>query len=323
MASLNEIAKQIDYRDQKKIVIPLGGGDISSYTIYAIGIIKNEEEIQYNSCFIGELRSHRSNGLYGCVHAQISMERLYNSRKINASVLNLGFNCEYLDPCTFTYGGVKYGGIAFKPSDANVCFLNLIGDFINEKVFAIPYYNTNTKTIIDDEIYKSIDFSSNAVVKVEGLTYNRRKIWTSGDIITNACWNDYAELFERGEQTEAGDIIALDTLSPTEQYVKADSSSKRVIGVHSDTYGHLIGGEQLENFEDNFEKFIPIGLAGRVNVKVKGKVELGDYIVPSEEKGIGRAYNKDIDDRDLIIGYLVEADEREDVRRLKMFINKK
>lgn len=139
----------------------------------------------------------------------------------------------------------------------------------------------------------------------------------------NAVWNDYAELFERGEQTEAGDIIALDTLSPTEQYIKADSSSKRVIGVHSDTYGHLIGGEKLNNYEDNFEKFIPIGLAGRVNVKVKGKVELGDYIVPSEEKGIGRAYNKDIDDRDLIIGYLVETDNREDVRRLKMFINKK
>ena len=144
-----------------------------------------------------------------------------------------------------------------------------------------------------------------------------------GNKTYNAVWNDYAELFERGEQTEAGDIIALDTLSPTEQYIKADSSSKRVIGVHSDTYGHLIGGEKLNNYEDNFEKFIPIGLAGRVNVKVKGKVELGDYIVPSEKKGIGRAYNKDIDDRDLIIGYLVEADEREDVRRLKMFINKK
>lgn len=139
----------------------------------------------------------------------------------------------------------------------------------------------------------------------------------------NAVWNDYAELFEKGEETEPGDIICLDILSDKEQYIKADSSSKRVIGVHSDTYGHLIGGEKLNNYEDNFAKFIPIGLAGRVNVKVKGKVELGDYIVPSEEKGIGRAYNKDIDDRDLIIGYLVETDEREDVRRLKMFINKK
>ena len=141
--------------------------------------------------------------------------------------------------------------------------------------------------------------------------------------VYNAVWNDYAELFERGEKTEAGDIIALDISSTKEQYIKADSSSKRVIGVHSDTYGHLIGGEKLDNYEDNFKNFIPIGLAGRVNVKVKGKVQLGDYIVPSDEKGIGRVYNKDIDNRDMIIGYLVEADDREDIRRLKMFINKK
>ena len=64
-------------------------------------------------------------------------------------------------------------------------------------------------------------------------------------------------------------------------------------------------------------------MAGRVNVKVKGKVSIGDYIVPSDEKGIGRVYDKKIDDRDLILGYLVEADTREDLRRLKMFINKK
>lgn len=145
----------------------------------------------------------------------------------------------------------------------------------------------------------------------------------SASKVYNAVWNDYAELFERGEKTEPGDIIALDSSAPKEQYVKADSSSKRVIGVHSDTYGHLIGGEHLTNFEDNFKKFIPIGLAGRVNVKVKGKVSIGDYIVPSDEKGIGRVYDKKIDDRDLILGYLVEADTREDLRRLKMFINKK
>lgn len=153
---------------------------------------------------------------------------------------------------------------------------------------------------------------------------------SSGDIrgnkVYNAVWNDYAEYFPKGEETEAGDIVALDTTSSKEQYIKADCNSKRVVGVHSDTYGHLIGGDEIANGDyitENNKKYIPIGLAGRVYVKVKGKVKLGDYIVPSDEKGIGRTYNKDIDDRDLIIGYLVEADEHEDVRRLKMFINKK
>ena len=145
----------------------------------------------------------------------------------------------------------------------------------------------------------------------------------NGSKVYNGVWNDYAELFEKGEETEAGDIVCLDISSDKEQYIKADENSKMIIGVHSDTFAHLIGGEQLENFEDNFKKFIPIGLAGRVNVKVKGKVSKGDYIVPSDEKGIGRAYNKETDDRDMIIGFLVESDDKVGIRRLKMYINKK
>lgn len=150
-----------------------------------------------------------------------------------------------------------------------------------------------------------------------------KKIWLQGDVITNACWNDYAEYFPKGEDTEAGDIIALDTTSAKEQYIKADFNSKRVVGVHSDTYGHLIGGDEISDGDyitENNKKYIPIGLSGRVYVKVKGKVNLGDYIVPSDEKGIGRALNEDIEPLKNIVGYVVEADNRTDIRRVKIFI---
>ena len=149
------------------------------------------------------------------------------------------------------------------------------------------------------------------------------RVWTQGEVITNACWNDYAEYFPKGEDTEPGDIVALDTTSAKEQYIKADCNSKRVVGVHSDTYGHLIGGDEISNGDyitENNKKYIPIGLAGRVYVKVKGKVKLGDYIVPSNEKGIGRALNEDIESLKNIVGYVVEADNRTDIRRVKIFI---
>ena len=232
----------------------------------------------------------------------IANRALFKDQNIIISNKNYGIRC-------ITGDGSDWFGIkGYGTTDNDSGMIIYTGDGMDEPIKCVQYYyeeNQSREITLMDKVGNQ-HFNSVHAVKVY-----------------NAVWNDYAELFERGEQTEPGDIIALDTLSPTEQYIKADSSSKRVIGVHSDTYGHLIGGEQLENFEDNFKKFIPIGLAGRVNVKVKGKVELGDYIVPSDEKGIGRAYNKDTDDRDLIIGYLVEADEREDVRRLKMFINKK
>lgn len=151
-----------------------------------------------------------------------------------------------------------------------------------------------------------------------------RKVWLNGDKITGAVWNDYAEYFPKGEETNAGDIIALDINSNKEQYVKADCNSKRVVGVHSDSYGHILGGDDVEYskdfFEENNKKYIPIGLAGRVYVKVKGKVNIGDYIVPSDEKGIGRVLNEDTEPLKNIVGYVVEADNRTDLRRVKIFI---
>ena len=53
--------------------------------------------------------------------------------------------------------------------------------------------------------------------------------------IYNAVWNDYAEFFEKGEETEVGDIIALDTDSKEERYIKA-TNPRTIVGVHSDTY---------------------------------------------------------------------------------------
>lgn len=150
-----------------------------------------------------------------------------------------------------------------------------------------------------------------------------QKIWLQGDRITNAVWNDYAEYFPKGEETEPGDIIALDSNSDKEQYIKADCNSRRVIGVHSDSYGHILGGDKVEDynkfFEENDKKYIPVGLNGRVYVKIKGPVKIGDYIVPSEEKGIGRAL-KDGEKSKNIIGYVVEPDNLTEERRVKIFI---
>ena len=60
--------------------------------------------------------------------------------------------------------------------------------------------------------------------------------------VFEAVYNDYAELMPRGEDTEPGDIIALDTNSQQEKYVKATNLSSRIAGIHSDEYGMLIGG---------------------------------------------------------------------------------
>lgn len=113
--------------------------------------------------------------------------------------------------------------------------------------------------------------------------------------VMNAVWNDYAECFPRGEETEAGDIIALDLNSDKEQYIKAIKGQNVAIGVHSDSYGQLIGMDEGDSEVDAIRKFIPVGLAGRVYVKVKEQPKKGDYIGPSTIPGVGEICNSKSD----------------------------
>ena len=114
----------------------------------------------------------------------------------------------------------------------------------------------------------------------------------SGDVyatrVHNAIYNDYAEFFEKGEEAEAGDIIALDTSSEKERYVKATKDSAVIVGVCSDEYAQVIGGTPSRLINDMH--YVPVALAGRVHVKVTGYVEPGDTIVISDTlPGVGMA----------------------------------
>lgn len=125
--------------------------------------------------------------------------------------------------------------------------------------------------------------------------------------VVNAQYNDYAEFFERGEETEAGDIIALDLSSDEERYVKATPRNRVIVGIHSDEYAHIIGGEKGKTLEENLKNFIPVALAGRVHVKVSGVVYKGDRIVISNGMpGIGIALTNNSTSNKQIIGIALE-----------------
>lgn len=167
--------------------------------------------------------------------------------------------------------------------------------------------NTYTKTL-----------NVSNIANVKQLAVNE-DITATGDItgarVFNAVYNDYAEWFERGEETEAGDIIALSE-GNNELYKKATCKDKVIVGVHSEEFAHIIGG----NGDGNDEKaFIPIGLVGRSHVKVKGKVEKGDYIVPSDIAGIGVATKTRTHKT---IGQAVEASDDDDIKKIRVILGR-
>ena len=137
--------------------------------------------------------------------------------------------------------------------------------------------------------------------------------------VYNAVYNDYAEWFKKEdieEKFEPGDLISI---GEDDKYTKSTKSyDSCVVGVFSDTYGHIVGGEQLENMEDNNTKFIPIGLSGRVSVKLTGKIKKGDLIVSSDIPGVAMKMQNFIPGT--IIGKAVEDKNVDEIKRVKMLI---
>jgi hypothetical protein len=176
--------------------------------------------------------------------------------------------------------------------------------------------------------------ASNTTTKTEGARYasgitinpSTNSITATGTItgsaVYNAVWNDYAEFFPRGEETEAGDFVALSLDSDNEVYVKASKETSKSVGIHSDSFGHLIGGENAPEGQDfveyNLPKYIPVGLVGRVRANIVGEVKKGDFIVISDIPGVGRAFNKEIDSYVDIIGMACESSSEKDIKRIKV-----
>ncbi|MGL4404075.1 MAG: hypothetical protein ACRCTS_10210, partial [Fusobacteriaceae bacterium] len=80
--------------------------------------------------------------------------------------------------------------------------------------------------------------------------------------------------------------------------------------------------EGLSYTEHNDSKYIPVGLVGRLPVKFIGIARKGMKVVPSHIPGVGRAFDNSKDNYDKVIGYIVENNDEEGIRRVKIKIGK-
>lgn len=169
--------------------------------------------------------------------------------------------------------------------------------------------NVTAQTVFNNDVTSSKKVTVNNELQANSL-YVKNNIKADGSItgsqVFGSVFNDYAEFFPRSGYTEPGDIIALDMDSEKEAYKRASAGDKLLIGVHSNQFSHLIGGENPPEgrgfVEYNINKYIPVGLAGRVKVKVLAPIEKGDKITISAVPGVG----KRAEYGDQVIGYALE-----------------
>lgn len=157
----------------------------------------------------------------------------------------------------------------------------------------IPTPETTWKDVkTEGQFYKSNEApSSNVVGKYDGYFYATR--------VYNAVYNDYAELFHCIRPIPVGHLAYA-----AKEGVTCAGKPKTAIGIVSDCYGHLLGGEG--NPDD--PNFVPIAVAGRVPLEIKGNIEIGD-MVQATKNGLGKRAHR-FTNRNKIIGKVAGSDPK-------------
>ena len=148
--------------------------------------------------------------------------------------------------------------------------------------------------------------SGNQSLQLDASTYVTNTGYLYATRVYNAVYNDYAECFDNKEltYTEAKNkIVELDENNNT---VLAKENSNMIIGVVSDSFGHMLGGTEEEIQEGSK---IPVGLAGvlyvdsldRVDIKNRGK------FITSGGNGLAKVLDTPV--LGSIVGKIIDIDE--------------
>jgi hypothetical protein len=151
------------------------------------------------------------------------------------------------------------------------------------------------------------------------LKHNGTVIIDTSGIVARAKYNDLAEFFRRGEaDLQPGDVLAYDW--KTDTVVKADiKSGLAAVGVYSDTYGMILGGDERHSPDENLADYAPVAIAGRVFVKVTGDVCAGDYLTPGVG-GVAQSPGSGITSQINIIGKALAPHGGGSIERIPMLV---
>lgn len=174
--------------DCNKIATPYFEGQniYSDYGWWVVALCKlSPADSGYNYAS-GTMFYRRSNGIYGNGSVRFNLIKKYNSTQMYAGVFYTGYG---VDPdqdaprlCTFTYQGVKWGGLCWR-SDASLDSIKTIiyDNSSTDTPFYVKYFNSQSSEIQNAEINNSISVLGSDI-DVQPVSTNGR-FYTSADRI--------------------------------------------------------------------------------------------------------------------------------------------
>lgn len=158
----------------------------SDYGHWVVGLIRIETADIGDKYISGEMIYRRSNGIYGNGSVRFNLIKKYSSTQMYAGVFYTGYG---VDPdqdaprlCTFTYQGVKWGGLCWRSAASLNSIKTIIYDNSStDTPFYVKYFNSQSSEIQNAEINNSISVLGSDI-DVQPVSTNGR-FYTSADRI--------------------------------------------------------------------------------------------------------------------------------------------
>lgn len=168
----------------------------SDYGHWVVGLIRIGTADIGDKYISGEMIYRRSNGIYSNGSVRFNLIKEYQTTSMFAGVLYVGYgiNTDQDAPrlCTFTYQGVKWGGLCWRSAASLNSIKTIIYDNSStDTPFYVRYYNSQSGEVQNTEINNSISVLGSDI-KIFPISSNGKFYTSSGRMDIHSAGNDWA-----------------------------------------------------------------------------------------------------------------------------------
>lgn len=168
----------------------------SDYGHWVVGLIRIGTADIGDKYISGEMIYRRSNGIYANGSVRFNLIKIYKTTSMFAGVLYVGYgiNTDQDAPrlCTFTYQGVKWGGLCWRSAASLNSIKTIIYDNSStDTPFYVRYYNSQSGEVQNTEINNSISVLGSDI-EVFPISSNGKFYTSSGRMDIHSAGNDWA-----------------------------------------------------------------------------------------------------------------------------------
>lgn len=168
----------------------------SDYGHWVVGLIRIGDSSISDKYISGEMIYRRSNGIYANGSVRFNLIKKYQTTSMFAGVLYVGYgiNTDQDAPrlCTFTYQGVKWGGLCWSSAASLNSIKTIIYDNSStDTPFYVRYYNSQSGEVQNTEINNSISVLGSDI-DIFPISSNGKFYTSSGRMDIHSAGNNWA-----------------------------------------------------------------------------------------------------------------------------------